>query len=808
MVILGDPGSGKSTFVNFLAHCLAMYNLEPEVNWLSHLPDWPAEENDCLPLVVILRDFARSLPKELPEGAEPHHLWDFIRKRLRAQNLEKAAEPVCQTLEAGGALVFLDGLDEVPTQAQRIFVRQAVRAFVERYPQNRYLVTCRVLSYQPPESPREPDLRLKELPEFELAPFDEEKIDQFIGCWYEELARLGTATADESPGMAQRLREAVRRPDLWRLASNPLLLTVMALVHTHKGLLPEARALLYEDTVDILLWRWDQVKAGGGVDALRLRQLLLEAGRSEVDLKRLLWELAYEAHMQAGESEDQNTLADFSELRLQKSLAALNENDHNWAIQVLEAVKVRAGLLLERAPEIFTFPHRTFQEYMAGAYLAAQPDFHIQASGLIAHSPLWRDVILLAVGRLVYLSGDTARPLALVGELCPVQIDEQIDLVWKKAWLAGDVLLEVGLQRVKDTALGRDLLDRVKKQLVALLRGGELTPVERARAGYTLGQLGDIRLEVTTVEGIQFCWVPKGVFWMGSDDNQDQDAESDEKPLHLVYLPDYWISRYPITIAQFQEFIQDGGYKQAKYWLEAKRTDEWRDGFIIKHFDPKPQRKPFIFGGSEKSPTEPVVHVSWYEALAFTQWLTERWQEAGYLQEGWKVHLPSEAEWEKAARGGEKIISQPTMKTVIMGIMYPNVEIATEVNPFPSRLYPWGNEFCPDNANTRQTSINAICVVGCFLEGFSPYGVMEMGGNVWEWTRSLWGADWESPSFKYPYRHFLIREKTEESSDVRRVLRGGAFIDGRLNIRCAARLRDYPERRSDYFGFRVVVSPS
>jgi len=86
---------------------------------------------------------------------------------------------------------------------------------------------------------------------------------------------------------------------------------------------------------------------------------------------------------------------------------------------VIEAIRLRAGLLLERAPEVFTFPHRTFQEYLAGAHLAAQADFARQASRLSEQGALWREVILLAVGRLVYLAGDTDKPLALVGELCP-----------------------------------------------------------------------------------------------------------------------------------------------------------------------------------------------------------------------------------------------------------------------------------------------------------------------------------------------------------------------------------------------------
>lgn len=247
--------------------------------------------------MVILRDFARGLAEPLP-SSEPSHLWGFIAGRLEAQNLGFAAAPVQAALDRGEVLLLLDGLDEVPSRAQRAFVRDAVGAFIERYPRNRLLVTCRVLSYQPPAG-TEPDLRLPGLPSFELAGFDDKKIDRFIEAWYAELAAHGAVTAAEAETKTAQLRQAVRRPDLWGLAPNPLLLTVIALVNTHKGRLPEARALLYRDTVEILLWRWEEQKSGGREDVRGLRALLLEAHLGEVDLERSLWRLAYEAHSES-----------------------------------------------------------------------------------------------------------------------------------------------------------------------------------------------------------------------------------------------------------------------------------------------------------------------------------------------------------------------------------------------------------------------------------------------------------------------------------------------------------------------------
>ena len=224
-----------------------------------------------------LARLCRWLPQTARQ-AEPRTLWDFIVTRLEAQNLAFATEALHARLEQGQAILLLDGLDEIPTAQQRTFIRDAVAVFARRYPQCRVVVTCRTLSYQ------DPAWQLADFQSFTIAPFTEAQIDRFIVAWYAELARLGSIKRGAVAGVTRQLQQAVRRPDLWRLASNPLLLAVMALVHTHKGQLPEARALLYEETVDILLWRWEQVKASEVGDAPRLRGLLTSAGRTDVDL--------------------------------------------------------------------------------------------------------------------------------------------------------------------------------------------------------------------------------------------------------------------------------------------------------------------------------------------------------------------------------------------------------------------------------------------------------------------------------------------------------------------------------------------
>ena len=147
MVLLGDPGGGKSTFINHLAYCLAAHQLYPESGWLTHLPGWSVASTTLLPVTITLRDFARWLPSPLPDKATPQHLWDFLVHWLTGEKLETALPILAQALAQGQVVWLLDGLDEVTRLAERRFVRDAVLSLVKRYAGNRFLITCLICSY-------------------------------------------------------------------------------------------------------------------------------------------------------------------------------------------------------------------------------------------------------------------------------------------------------------------------------------------------------------------------------------------------------------------------------------------------------------------------------------------------------------------------------------------------------------------------------------------------------------------------------------------------------------------------------------
>jgi iron(II)-dependent oxidoreductase len=169
------------------------------------------------------------------------------------------------------------------------------------------------------------------------------------------------------------------------------------------------------------------------------------------------------------------------------------------------------------------------------------------------------------------------------------------------------------------------------------------------------------------------------------------------------------------------------------------------------------------------------VGVTWYEALAYCHWLKTHLRDIGKLSVGDRLRLPSEAEWEKAARGSQ------------------------------GYRWPWDNTWQENRANTKEAGLGETSPVGLFPSGASPYGIQDMAGNVWEWTRSRWGrTSIYRPDYRYPYDPTDGRE--EPSGFNLLVARGGSWLDGQGDARCASRGRDHPDNFDGDLGFRVVVS--
>lgn len=550
LVLLGDPGSGKSTFVNFVALCLAGEALRRNESNLALLTaPLPAEkEGDkekkdpqpwqhgaLLPVRIILRDFAaRGLPAAGKKaGAED--LWRFITEELKPKTLGDYAPHLQRELREQGGLLLLDGLDEVPeAQQRRMQIKQAVEDFAACFPRCRMLVTSRTYAYQ------KQDWRLPNFAEAVLAPFSAGQIRGFVEHWYSHIAASRGWHRDDAQGRAELLKRAIfGSKNLQALAERPLLLTLMASLHAWRGgSLPEKREQLYADTVDLLLDWWESPKVVHDAKGqIKIQQLSL-AEWLNVDkqkVRELLNESAYLVHRC---QPDLQGTADIAEGELVQKLIRLSQNPDVNPVRLVEYLSQRAGLLLPRGIGVYTFPHRTFQEYLAACYLTDH-DYPDKLAELAKADPnRWREVALLAVAKAS--RGSDFAVWALVDGLCyndPEKAQANLAEIWG-AHLAGQTLVEsANLSRVSER--NRAKVDLVQNWLVHILRRNDFPATERALAGNTLAHLGDPRREVMTIEAMQFCLVPAGPFWMG-----DEDEKSKEPNCDLNY--DFWMSRYPI----------------------------------------------------------------------------------------------------------------------------------------------------------------------------------------------------------------------------------------------------------------------
>jgi len=749
-VILGGAGSGKSTFVNYLAFCLASEQLNPKEDWISRLDKWPKEWSDLLPIPIIIRDLAAWLDKHQPSERKTPLFRVYLQEWLKQMGVPDFYNSLCGLINDGKALIILDGLDEAPPSDENLAqIKTLIDDLPAAYPETPILVTCRVLSYQDDRW----RLSGRNWSISELARLDQPKIDAFIKGWYHQLAAM-QAVKKADPRIA-KLHLAVRRRGLKRLAPEPLLLTVIALVHTHKGELPDARVLLYEDITDLLLWRWEAIKIENqDGEETGLRQLLRKADIKDIELKEALWELAFKVHSRSKRQvSDKEAIADITYKELFKTLESLHDS-WDWVRDMIHIMQMRAGLLVENAPqEIYQFPHRTFQEFLAGCHLSRKPKFTEETIQLADQGAYWREAILLAVGDLAH-SGRLEKPLMLVSELCPMTAPEAEDVSgWRKIVLAGQCMLEIGQARAQRSMknTGRELSERVKRHLTTLITEDRLEPRERADAGSVLSELGDER------NLNKMAIVQESRFIMGSTSeqietllkkNEDMIKQypgfktilESEKPQHEVSVKTFQISKYPVTNEQYTRFVYATGHEPPEHWRGVEPPPELRN--------------------------HPVVYVNWFDACAYCKWQSK--------EQNKEVRLPSEAEWEKAARGSD------------------------------ARIYPWGDEFNSVYCNSYETGVGATSPVGMFKQGASVYKCMDMAGNVWEWTQTVWGES-DEPEFEYPYRTDDGRENMDMADKRVRVLRGGSFGHFSLNnLRCAFRNRFIPHDWDNHVSFRVV----
>jgi sulfatase modifying factor 1 len=601
-------------------------------------------------------------------------------------------------LRKGRCLLLLDALDEVTDRVAYERVVAEVDRLRHAYGEgNQIVLTSRVAGYE---------YRLGGLLTLEVQPFQPPQVRAFVRHWFADVADPAER-ARRADGLLAALEQS---PRVNALAASPLLLALIALLYEADWRLPERRADLYDEALKLLTERWNALKPGAGPARF--------AGPA---LRCALGELARQAHLAGLRVMDRERILALLAPALGRCGIAAS------ADVLLEATMADTGLLRRKSRTSYDFVHLTFQEFLTAESLLRRGEGRVLTER--TGDPWWREVIRLYVGQskepAVLLESllptdpllaagclaDAADPLggagvdraiadAIVGRL---RVMLRQDPAQRQA--AADALAEVGdwgaRELLRGTLAGGDrdlalaavlalapgegagLVDAVPGGLGALLRllHGALPGVETG--------LRPRLLDLVETLGHPLCHVPAGPFWMGSDTGW-----AAERPRHRVVLADYWIDRHPVTNGQFAAFAQESGFAGA----------EWRKAFAP---------------GKED---HPVVFVSWDDARAYAEWCGKR--------------LPTEAEWEKAARGSD------------------------------GRRYPWGDRWDGTRCNV---SGRGTTPVDTHSEGASPFGCLDMAGNVQEWV-----FDWYDPAY---YNASPESAPTGPETGVSRVLRGGSWYD-------------------------------
>jgi formylglycine-generating enzyme required for sulfatase activity len=562
IVILGDPGSGKTT------------HLKRVLLWIFQKNYIGLPEN-MIPVFLPLREL-RDLNRSLDV---------FIQQQLDLPHLGTPLGFGKRLLQRGNLLFLLDGLDEVADSQQRVRVSRWIEDAMRIYHNCRFVVTSRFAGYTD-------EARLnEEFIEMHIRPLSPEQAEAFIRNWY-RIVETGTSKDSEQAEIvadqkAKDLTERLRQPEfrarrVFEMTRNPLLLTNLCLVHLDRGNLPHSRASLYEECTDVLLERW---RSAVGIKT----RITAKMGR------RVLQPAALWLHQKHN-----RIRAKAAELApiIEPALKAVGWS-HGAADEFLKAVRDESGILTGWDEKNYGFMHLGFQEYLAAKEilrLAFNDAAVLRELAQKFGDPWWQEVGLL----LVALEEPAFEPYMteVVQQPAFAQHPSLVEMCLDDA---AEKTAQPFLRLLKqDPGNDTELWER---QLLALRIAERLAPEEVEKISEHLQKhpfdrirqrFGKAVQDVIFAErgGYELVRIPGGVFMMGSPESEEGHYD-DESPLHQVRVPEFYIGRYPVTNEEYGRFLSENhGVSEPRFWGDR----------------------------SFNQPRQPVVGVSWDEAKRYAEW--------------------------------------------------------------------------------------------------------------------------------------------------------------------------------------------
>jgi formylglycine-generating enzyme required for sulfatase activity len=569
IVILGDPGSGKTTYMKRVL----LWCLRGGLDALG-LP------HEMVPVFLPLRDL-----KDVTKNLD-----DFIQEQLSQPNLGTPAGFGKRLLQRGNLLFLLDGLDEVSETAHRMKVSRWIETALKIYHSCRFVVTCRFAGYTDAA-------RLDaDFLEMHIRPMTTEQAEAFVRNWYRIVETSHSRDCEQAEIIAQdkadKLIQRLRQPDfrarrVFELTRNPLLLTNICLVHLSRGNLPHTRAALYDECLDVLLERW---RGAAGIRT----QITSQTGR------RVLQPVAFWLHQKEG-----RTRATAAELA--PVIAPVLKTvgwQHGSAQAFLQTVRDESGVLTGWDQEHYGFMHLGFQEYLAAREIqnkAFRDHKLLPELALRFGESWWQEVILLMLAlenpsifvefmrevvklpvfeknqNFIAMCLDDAAEKSLQPFLELLEMEAgQDQTLWKRQFIALQI---VG--RMDKEVLGT-LMPTLRKHPSQKIRQWLREQLMHAQQNVMYAEQG----------GYELVFIPGGVFMMGSPETE-AGHDDDESPLHEVQVADFYIGRYPVTNEEYGRFLATNP--------EMKEPNFWGDR-------------------NYNQPNQPVVGVSWHEAQKYAAW--------------------------------------------------------------------------------------------------------------------------------------------------------------------------------------------
>ena len=734
-LLVGAPGCGKTTILKFLSTVIFDSKLCMSYGMTASSIFGPISSVALLNYTGTLFDYIVSLYKR-QLGAQ-YDLEEYFNTKF----------------QSGDVVILMDGLNDIPPSRQISVIKQLDDICNEFSNGNRIVLTTRYL------------LQNCSYAGFEVGyiqEFDMENIEEYSSRIF-KASGLNKQKVRETK---LRFVNAISRNlELLALAQNPLFLSILTLLYVRQSELPHKRIELYSIYINDVI--------SSAVSEMNAEQF------SKDSIIRVLAYVAY--HMTKNDAQNsyltepvlKNYIKSFFEKRAEYSKWEALQKMQLFFDQVVGKI----GLFTYSAEiDGYIFSQYAIKEYLAALNICYDLEEYLDngKKGRVRYREIidmlfpfdkWHDIMKLVVEYIALINNNICSPIDVISHMINMQQHNMMNST-ECAVIAGECLASLSNDFLDEKAV--ECRQLCQKRLINILGSRDASCKNRIRAARVLSHIGDTRFD-------DFAVIPEmvdifpGTFEKGASLGEVntfiEEAEKVTLNENDLWIKNYWreillsevsekeevsitnkyrISKYPITNMQYQVFLDENPDYNVPGWGDDNKG-------ALYTWDEEKRACSSAYNNC------PVVLVSWNDASNYCKWLSEK--------TGRKFRLPTEEEWEYAARGPQ------------------------------SSIYPWGNQWNDSYANTFESGINDIIAVGCFIEGISEFGVFDCSGQIWEWTSTLdtelWKKAWPSH----------MRSANDKEAYI---VRGGAWDDISVFARCSSRGPNAASFYEHYIGFRVL----